>query len=169
MHARNSVRDESLYVLLIAVPLVSRILVITKEDTIITTFSAYEQYLEEQRRERELKKQLRRYGDDAMRVDPQMNLTDAASSMPTESFTRAYQMRMPGSKVDKPESKDPLRSLMKAMSIDVKKTREKVKSDGTKSSATKERDDGNFHGTRARYPRSRADREPSEIESWSTA
>lgn len=131
--------------------------------------SAYEQHLEEQRQQRELKKQLRKYGDDAMRVDPQMNLTDAASSLPTESFTRAYQMRMPGAKVEKPESKDPLRSLMKAMQIDVKKTREKVKSDGTKSSATKERDDGNFHGTRARYPRSRADRQPSEIESWDAA
>eukprot|EP01043_Picozoa_sp_COSAG02_P020486 COSAG02_NODE_1013_length_15207_cov_4.700556_4_plen_117_part_00 len=64
-----------------------------------------------------------------------MNLTDAASSLPTESFTRAYQMRMPGSKVDKPESKDPLRSLMKAMKIDVKKSREKSTPDGTKSSA----------------------------------
>ena len=131
--------------------------------------SAYEQYLEEQRQERELKKQLRKYGDDAMRVDPQMNLTDAASSMPTESFTRAYQMRMPGAKVEKPDSKDPLRSLMKAMSIDVKKSREKSAPDGRKSTATKERDDGNFHGTRARYPRSRTDREPSEIESWHAA
>ena len=64
--------------LLITVPLV---LVITKEDTIITTFSAYEQYLEEQRRERELKKQLRRYGDDAMRVDPQMNLAIGSKRM----------------------------------------------------------------------------------------
>ncbi len=43
--------------------------------------SAYEQHLEEQRQQRELKKQLRKYGDDAMRVDPQMNLTDAASSI----------------------------------------------------------------------------------------
>ena len=59
--------------------------------------SAYEQHLENQRQERVLKQQLRKYGDDAMRVDPQMNLTDAASSLPTESFTRAYQMRMPGS------------------------------------------------------------------------
>lgn len=131
--------------------------------------SAYEQFLEEQRQHRELEKQVRKYGDDAMRVDPQMNLTDAASSMPTESFTRAYQMRMPGSKVDKPESKDPLRSLVKAMQIDVTKTREKVKTDGRKSSASKESDDGKFHGTRARYPRSRADREPSEIESWHAA
>ena len=131
--------------------------------------SAYEQFLEEQRQHRELEKQVRKYGDDAMRVDPQMNLTDAASSMPTESFTRAYQMRMPGSKVDKPESKDPLRSLVKAMQIDVTKTREKVKTDGRKSSASKESDDGKFHGTRARYPRSRADREPAEIESWHAA
>ena len=131
--------------------------------------SAYEQYLEEQRQERELKKQLRKYGDDAMRVDPQMNLTDAAASLPTESFTRAYQMRMPGAKVEKPESKDPLRSLMKAMNIDVKKSREKLTPDGTKSTASRKDDDGKFHGTRARYPRSRADREPSEIESWHTA
>ena len=86
--------------------------------------SAYEQYLEEQRQQRELEKQLRKYGDDAMRVDPQMSLRDAASSIPTEPFTRAYQMRMPGSKVEKPDSKDPLRSLMKAMKIDVTKTRE---------------------------------------------
>jgi len=43
--------------------------------------SAYEQYLEEQRRERELKKQLRRYGDDAMRVDPQMNLAIGSKRM----------------------------------------------------------------------------------------
>ena len=127
--------------------------------------SAYEQFLEEQRQHRELEKQVRKYGDDAMRVDPEMNLTDAASSMPTESFTRAYQMRMPGSQVEKAKEKDPLASLMKAMQIDVTKTREKSKSDGTKTTASKESDDGKFHGTRARYPRSRADREPSEIES----
>ena len=131
--------------------------------------SAYEQFLEEQRQHRELEKQVRKYGDDAMRVDPQMNLTDAASSMPTESFTRAYQMRMPGSKAEKAKEKDPLASLMKAMQIDVTKTREKVKTDGRKPSASKESGDGKFHGTRARYPRSRADREPAEIESWHAA
>ena len=131
--------------------------------------SSYEQFLEEQRQHRELEKQVRKYGDDAMRVDPQMNLTDAASSMPTESFTRAYQMRMPGSKAEKAKEKDPLASLMKAMQIDVTKTREKVKTDGRKPTATKESDDGKFHGTRARYPRSRADREPAEIESWDAA
>ena len=131
--------------------------------------SAYEQFLEEQRQHRELEKQVRKYGDDAMRVDPQMNLTDAASSMPTESFTRAYQMRMPGSQVEKAKEKDPLASLIKAMQIDVTKTREKSAPDGRKSSASKESDDGKFHGTRARYPRSRADREPAEIESWHAA
>ena len=127
--------------------------------------SAYEQFLEEQRQHRELEKQVRKYGEDAMRVDPQMNLTDATSSMPTESFTRAYQMRMPGSQVEKAKEKDPLASLMKAMQIDVTKTREKVNTDGRKPTASKESDDGKFHGTRARYPRSRADREPAEIES----
>ena len=131
--------------------------------------SSYEQFLEEQRQHRELEKQVRKYGDDAMRVDPQMNLTDAASSMPTESFTRAYQMRMPGSKAEKVKEKDPLASLMKAMQIDVTKTREKVKKNGRKPTASKESDDGKFHGTRARYPRSRADREPAEIESWHAA
>ena len=131
--------------------------------------SAYEEFLEEQRQQRELEKQVRKYGEDAMRVDPQMNLTDATSSMPTESFTRAYQMRMPGSQVEKAKEKDPLASLMKAMQIDVTKTREKVKKNGRKPTATKESDDGKFHGTRARYPRSRADREPAEIESWDTA
>jgi hypothetical protein len=129
----------------------------------------YERHIEQARQERELKRQVKRYGEDAMRVDPQMNLTDAASSMPTESFTRAYQMRMPGSKAEKAKEKDPLASLMKAMQIDVTKTREKVKTDGRKPTATKESDDGKFHGTRARYPRSRADREPAEIESWHAA
>ena len=127
--------------------------------------SAYEEFLEEQRQQRELEKQVRKYGDDAMRVDPEMNLTDATSSIPTESFTRAYQMRMPGSQVEKVKEKDPLASLMKAMQIDVTKTREKVKTDGRKPSASKESDDGKFHGTRARYPGRRAYREPSEIES----
>ena len=131
--------------------------------------SAYEQFLEEQRQQRELEKQVRKYGVDAMRVDPEMNLTDATSSIPTESFTRAYQMRMPGSQVEKVKEKDPLASLMKAMQIDVTKTREKVNTDGRKPTASKESDDGKFHGTRARYPRSRADREPSEIESWHAA
>ena len=98
--------------------------------------SAYEQFLEEQRQQRELEKQVRKYGEDAMRVDPEMNLTDATSSIPTESFTRAYQMRMPGSQVEKAKEKDPLASLMKAMQIDVTKTREKSKSDGKKSSAS---------------------------------
>ena len=116
--------------------------------------SAYEQFLEEQRQHRELEKQVRKYGDDAMRVDPQMNLTDAASSMPTESFTRAYQMRMPGSKVEKAKEKDPLASLMKAMQIDVTKTREKVKTDGRKSSASKESvDKRTRQGTRATIQR----------------
>ena len=131
--------------------------------------SAYEQYLEEQRQQRELEKQVRRFGDDAMRVDPQMNLTDAASSIPTESFTRAYQMRMPGSKVDKPESKDPLRSLMKAMQIDVTKTREKQTGDGIKDSRVRGKEDQKFHGSRNRYPRMRADREQTEAFAQDTA
>ena len=58
---------------------------------------------------------MRKYGDDAMRVDPQMNLTDAASSMPTESFTRAYQMRMPGSKAEKVKEKDKISDDIKTL------------------------------------------------------
>lgn len=131
--------------------------------------SAYEQFLEEQRQQRELERQVRKYGDDAMRVDPQMNLTDAASSLPTEPYTRAYQMRMPGSKVDKPESKDPLRSLMKAMNIDVKKARETQTGDGTKDSRATGKEEQKFHGSRNRYPRMRADREQTEAFAQDTA
>ena len=96
----------------------------------------YERHIEQARQERELKRQVKRYGEDAMRVDPQMNLTDVASSMPTESFTRAYQMRMPGSQVEKAKEKDPLASLMKALNIDVKKSRETQTGDGTKHSGS---------------------------------
>ena len=46
-------------------------------------------------------KQVRKYGDDAMRVDPQMNLTDAA----TESFTRAYMRIFRGPKLRNPNRK----------------------------------------------------------------
>ena len=131
--------------------------------------SSYEQFLEEQRQHRELEKQVRKYGDDAMRVDPQMNLTDAASSMPTESFTRAYQMRMPGSKAEKVKEKDPLASLMKALNIDVKKSRETQTGDGTKHSHGTDKEKQKFHGSRNRYPRMRADREQTEAFAQDTA
>ena len=78
--------------------------------------SHYELFLEEKRKERQLKEQIRKYGDEAMRVDPRMNLRDAVS-LPTEDFKRGYQLRMPGSRVSKPKEKDPLGSLLKAMKI----------------------------------------------------
>eukprot|EP00919_Chromeraceae_sp_WS-2016_P048731 GHVR01115351.1.p1 GENE.GHVR01115351.1~~GHVR01115351.1.p1 ORF type:complete len:152 (-),score=32.13 GHVR01115351.1:267-722(-) len=122
----------------------------------------YERHIEQARQERELKRQIKRYGEDAMRVDPEMNLTDAASSMPTESFTRAYQMRMPGSKAEKAKEKDPLASLMKALKIDVTKTRQEPTGDGTKHSHGTDKEKQKFHGSRNRYPRMRADREQTE-------
>ena len=79
--------------------------------------SHYELFLEEKRKERQLKEQIRKYGDEQMRVDPRMKL-DEAARMPTEDFKRGYQLRMPGSRVSKPKKeKDPLASLLKAMKI----------------------------------------------------
>ena len=82
--------------------------------------SAYEQHMQAEREKRQLKQQIRRFGDDAMRVDPKLPLGNAgnAASLPAkgvEAFERGYVLRMPGSKAPKQESKDPLRSLPKSM------------------------------------------------------
>lgn len=78
--------------------------------------SQYELMLEQKRQQKVLEQQIRKYGDDAMRVDPKMAMD--ASTMPVEDFQRSYQMRMPGVKHAKPKEKDPLGSLMKAMKLD---------------------------------------------------
>jgi len=99
--------------------------------------SAYEQHMAAERQKRELKSQIKRFGDDAMRVDPTLPLgASGAAVAPTEQFERGYVMRMPGSRAPKQESKDPLRSLLKAMQITGNKSRDTGKSDGSKSSRT---------------------------------
>ena len=78
--------------------------------------SQYEQMLEEKRQQTLLQKQIKQYGDDAMRFDPKIAID--SSTMPTEDFQRSYQMRMPGVRHAKTKEKDPLGSLLKAMKLD---------------------------------------------------
>jgi hypothetical protein len=77
--------------------------------------SEYEQMVEQKRQERLLKQQIKKYGDDAMRVEPTMAMD--SSTMPMEDFQRSYQLRMPGVKHAKPKEKDPLASLLNAMNL----------------------------------------------------
>ena len=77
--------------------------------------SEYQRMAEEKRMQRVLDAQIRKYGDDAMRVDPKMKVD--SSTMPTEDVVHSYQLRMPGSKAAKAAPKDPLRSLMKQMNL----------------------------------------------------
>jgi hypothetical protein len=135
--------------------------------------SPYEQHMETERRNRQLKQQIKRFGDDAMRVDPKLPLGNAGNtaSLPdkgVESFERGYVLRMPGSKAPKQESKDPLRSLLKAMNITGTKLRDEGTSDGSKSQRTskaEEKDGGadgvQFQGS-GRPTRNRLHREPAE-------
>lgn len=78
--------------------------------------SEHEKLIEEKRMERLLKMQIKKYGEDAMRVEPAMAV--GASTLPTEDFQRSFQMRMPGVKHAKSKEKDPLASLLKAMKLD---------------------------------------------------
>ena len=56
--------------------------------------SEYERMVEEKRMERLLKQQIKKYGEDAMRMEPSMAID--SSTMPVEDFQRSYQLRMPG-------------------------------------------------------------------------
>ena len=42
--------------------------------------SAYEQHLQSERQQRQLRQQIRRFGDDAMRVDPRLPLSNAGNT-----------------------------------------------------------------------------------------
>ena len=77
--------------------------------------SEYERLIEEKRQERLLKQQIKKYGDDAMRVEPAMAMD--SSTIPVEDFQRSYQLRMPGVQHPKKKEKDPLASLLKAMNL----------------------------------------------------
>jgi hypothetical protein len=93
--------------------------------------SEHEKLIEQKRMERLLKSQIKKYGEDAMRVEPAMAV--GASTLPTEDFQRSFQMRMPGVKHAKAQEKDPLASLLKAMKLDkntgTKKNRGSAKGD----------------------------------------
>ena len=78
--------------------------------------SEHEKMVEQKRMERLLKMQIKKYGEDAMRVEPAMAVN--ASTLPTEEYHRSFQMRMPGVKHARPKEKDPLASLLKAMKLD---------------------------------------------------
>jgi hypothetical protein len=78
--------------------------------------SAYDLHVARARQERELRMQVRKHGDEAMRVEPKVAV-GSSDTLSTEPFERSYIMRMPGSTAPKADSKDPLRSLMKAMNI----------------------------------------------------
>ena len=125
--------------------------------------TAYERCCEHARQARLVKQQIRKYGEDAMKADPQVAL--GAQGVPTEPFERSLVLRMPGSTAEKKREKDPLASLLKAMHIDVTKTRAKGGPDGKKNVREVDKGDGNFHGSRDRYPRGGADRQPAEVES----
>jgi hypothetical protein len=58
---------------------------------------------------------------------------------------------------------------MKALNIDVKKSRETQTGDGTKHSHGTDKEKQKFHGSRNRYPRMRADREQTEAFAQDTA
>jgi hypothetical protein len=118
--------------------------------------SEYELMLEQKRQERVLKQQIRQYGDDAMRVDPR--LASDSGSIPTEEFQRSYQMRIPGVKHAKPEEKDPLKSLMKAMRLDQNTGTKKNRTPGKENKV----DGTDFDEANGRPKRGRTVGEPTE-------
>ena len=90
--------------------------------------SPYELAMEQKRMDRLLQQQVKRYGDDAMHSNPKISVDN--STIPTEEFARSYVLRMPGVNRSVPETKDPMKSLLKAMKIQstgTKKNRAHVK------------------------------------------
>ena len=93
-----------------------------------TEASPYELAMEQKRMDRLLQQQVKRYGDDAMHSNPKISVDN--STIPTEEFARSYVLRMPGVNHSIPETKDPMKSLLKAMKIQstgTKKNRAHVK------------------------------------------
>jgi hypothetical protein len=133
--------------------------------------SAYDLHVARARQERELRQQIRRHGDESMRVEPKMEVGSDALS--TEPFERSYIMRMPGSSAPKADSKDPLKSLLKAMNISGNK-RPPVQSSGNKDQrgiGNEEQRHGSgleFKGS-GRPPRGHPNPQPAEVESRDAA
>eukprot|EP01046_Picozoa_sp_COSAG06_P092203 COSAG06_NODE_38441_length_423_cov_1.407407_1_plen_91_part_01 len=72
--------------------------------------SDYELHLAQVAQERELARQVRMFGKEAMEVDPRMQFGEKSIGM--EDVQKSLIMRMPGQKPPKKkEAKDPLRSL----------------------------------------------------------
>ena len=84
------------------------------DDPFGTEPTAYDLHVARAREERQLQAQVRKYGDNEMRVEPKVAV-GSGGALSTEPFERSYQLRMPGSAARKTDSTDPLRSLMKAM------------------------------------------------------
>ena len=133
--------------------------------------SAYDLHVAQARQERQLRQQIRKHGDEAMRVEPKVEV--GSDVLSTEPFERSYIMRVPGSKTPKADSKDPLKSLMKAMNISGNK-RQPVRSSGNKDQrgiANEEQRHGSgfeFKGS-GRPPRGHTNPQPAEIESRDAA
>ena len=133
--------------------------------------AAYDLHVARARQERELRQQIRKYGDEAMRVEPKVEV--GSDVLSTEPFERAYVMRMPGSSAPKADSKDPLKSLLKAMKISGNK-RQPARSSGNKdqrSVGNEEQRHGSgleFKGS-GRPPRGNPNPQPAEIESRDAA
>ena len=132
--------------------------------------SAYDLHVAQARQERQLRQQIRKHGDEAMWVEPKVELGSDALS--TEPFEWSYIMRMPGSKTPKVDSKDPLKSLMKAMNISGNK-RQPVRSSGNKDQrgiANEQRHGSGFEFKGSgRPPRGHTNPQPAEVESRDAA
>ena len=63
------------------------------------------------KQQREMDRQLKAYGREAMELDPKLRLEDAARGVTLEDHQKSLQLRMPGSKPPKKDAKDPLRDF----------------------------------------------------------
>ena len=91
----------------------------TRQDAIVVKPRFHDRlHCQKQREIRELERQVDRFGEEAMRVDPRLALD---APLPPEEFERALQLRMPDQKAPKQEDTDPCRSLLKALGITGKK------------------------------------------------
>ena len=79
--------------------------------------SPYEVAMREQQETYLLNRQIKRHGDEAMRVGVSMPV---GGNVPTENFVRSYQLKMPNAKVDRTKEKpDPCKRLLKAMNLKI--------------------------------------------------
>jgi hypothetical protein len=97
--------------------------------------SDYELHVAQVARDRELKRQVRKFGKEAMQSDPQLTFGDSGGDIPMEEVQKSYIMRMPGQSVPKKEVKDPLKSLMKQMGLTMGPDIMQVVKDGDDASA----------------------------------